>query len=176
MMKEFDAEAIVDEAMEEMDEEFEEIKTNILRTAGKMDSLRSKLPMDDEVEWKMMNDLEAVDFPASEIEIESIIETEVPIDVESLVVEETPAEEPVIEALPVEEVVEEVEAFTLEDLTAPDSIIPEAAPVEEISFEDFDIELPDLTEAAPEEVVEEPAEEVVEEISFEGLEELFKED
>jgi len=36
-----------------MEDEFEEIKINILRTAGKLDSLKSKLPSDDEAEWNM---------------------------------------------------------------------------------------------------------------------------
>lgn len=158
-----------------MESEFEEIKTNILRTAGKIDSLKSMLPNDEEVEWQMMNDLDAVGFPAEEIEIESIIETETPMDVETVIMEETAAAEE-IAAEPVA-VVEEVaeDAFTLEDLTAPEGFVPEAEPipVEEISFDDIEIELPDLIEAEPEVAAEA---ELVEEISFEGLEELFKED
>ncbi len=157
-----------------MEEEFEEIKTNILRTAGKIDSLKSKLPNDEEAEWKMMNDLEAVDFPAAEIEIESIVET--PATYEAVAVEEVVvapiAEEPVVEP-----VVEE-ETFTLEDLTAPEGFagIPDAEPVEEFSLEDIEIELPELEEVT-EAVEEAPVEELdLEEISFEGLEELFKEE
>ena len=168
-----------------MEEEFEEIKTNILRTAGKMDSLRSKLPMDDEVEWKMMNDLEAVDFPAAEIEIESIVET--PATYEAVAVEEVVAapiaEEPVLEEISLDDlIVEEApvaeETFTLEDLTAPEGFagIPDAEPVEEFSLEDIEIELPELEEVT-EAVEEAPVEELdLEEISFEGLEELFKEE
>lgn len=156
-----------------MEDEFEEIKTNILRTAGKMDSLKSKLPNDDEVEWKMMNDMQAVDFPVSEIEVENTIET--PATFEAVIEEpvvEAVVEEPIAEA-PAEVVLEEVPAenvFTLDDLTT-ESIIPEAEPipVEELSLEDIEIELPDLEEAAP-------AEEPIAEISFEGLEELFKEE
>ena len=153
-----------------MEEEFEEIKTNILRTAGKIDSLKSKLPNDEEAEWKMMNDLEAVDFPAAEIEIESIVET--PATYEAVAVEEV-----VVEPIAEEPVLEE-ETFTLEDLTAPEGFagIPDAEPVEEFSLEDIEIELPELEEA-PEAVEEAPVEEPdLEEISFEGLEELFKEE
>lgn len=164
-----------------MEEEFEEIKTNILRTAGKIDSLKSKLPNDEEAEWKMMNDLETVDFPAAEIEIESIVETPAAYDtavVEDVAVEPL-VEEPVVEIVeePVAEVAEET--FTLEDLVAPEGFagIPDAEPVEEFSLEDIEIELPELEEAV--ETVE-AAEEVpaleLEEISFEGLEELFKEE
>jgi len=157
-----------------MEEEFEEIKTNILRTAGKIDSLKSKLPNDEEAEWKMMNDLEAVDFPAAEIEIESIVET--PATYEAVAVEEVVAA-PIAEEPVVEPVVEE-ETFTLEDLTAPEGFagIPDAEPVEEFSLEDIEIELPELEEVA-EAVEEAPVEELdLEEISFEGLEELFKEE
>ena len=153
-----------------MEEEFEEIKTNILRTAGKIDSLKSKLPNDEEAEWKMMNDLEAVDFPAAEIEIESIVET--PATYEAVAVED------VVVAPIAEEPVVEEETFTLEDLTAPEGFagIPDAEPVEEFSLEDIEIELPELEEVA-EAVEEAPVEELdLEEISFEGLEELFKEE
>ena len=164
-----------------MEEEFEEIKTNILRTAGKIDSLKSKLPNDEEAEWKMMNDLEAVDFPAAEIEIESIVETPAAYDtavVEDVAVEPI-VEEPVVEIVeePVAEVAEET--FTLEDLVAPEGFagIPDTEPVEEFSLEDIEIELPELEEAVEtvEAVEEVPALEL-EEISFEGLEELFKEE
>ena len=153
-----------------MEEEFEEIKTNILRTAGKIDSLKSKLPNDEEAEWKMMNDLEAVDFPAAEIEIESIVET--PATYEAVAVEE------VVAAPIAEESVVEEETFTLEDLTAPEGFagITDAEPVEEFSLEDIEIELPELEEVT-EAVEEAPVEELdLEEISFEGLEELFKEE
>ncbi|MBR6800102.1 MAG: hypothetical protein IKM63_08550 [Firmicutes bacterium] len=153
-----------------MEEEFEEIKTNILRTAGKIDSLKSKLPNDEEAEWKMMNDLEAVDFPAAEIEIESIVET--PATYEAVAVEE------VVAAPIAEKPVLEEETFTLEDLTAPEGFagIPDAEPVEEFSLEDIEIELPELEEVT-EAVEEAPVEELdLEEISFEGLEELFKEE
>jgi len=183
-----------------MDEEFEEIKTNILRTAGKIDSLRSKIPNDDEVEWKMMDELAAVDFPVSEIEIDSIIETPAAYDtiavegvaveepvveeivVEEPVVEEIIIEEPVVEVSPAEEPAEaETEAFTLEDLTSLEGFadIPDAEPVpiEELSFDDIEIELPELEAAVEEAPVEEAAEiEELAEISFEGLEELFKEE
>ena len=162
-----------------MEEEFEEIKTNILRTAGKIDSLKSMLPNDEEVEWKMMNDLDAVDFPAAEIEIENMVETPMTYEV---IESEVPAiADDVAEEAVIEEVIEEIkeepveEALTLEDLTGPDSIFPEADPVEELSLEDIEIELPDLLEEV-EVIEEEPDAEPVTEISFEGLEELFKED
>lgn len=164
-----------------MEGEFEEIKTNILRTAGKMDSLRSKLPKDDEVEWKIMNDLSAVDFPSSEIEVESAIET--PAAIEAVIEEEQAPEAhaEVHEEVHTEASVEAPaeDAFTLEDLTASESPIPEAEPlpVEELSLEDIEIDLPELTEEEAEAKPENKTDEApVAEISFEGLEELFKED
>lgn len=176
-----------------MEEEFEEIKTNILRTAGKIDSLKSKLPNDEEAEWKMMNDLEAVDFPAAEIEIESIVETPATYEAVALedmvaepIAEEFDAAEPVAEEIAFDDITDDItveeaapaeEAFTLEDLTAPEGFagIPDAEPVEEFSLEDIEIELPELEEVKEEAA---PVEELgdLEEISFEGLEELFKEE
>ena len=142
-----------------MEEEFEEIKTNILRTAGKIDSLKSKFPKEEDPEWQMASEMAAVDFPTAEIEVDSVIETvETPIELEATI--ETAAE-----------------TFTLDDLT--ESFVPDAepVPVEELSLEDIEIELPDFGEAAPQEApAAEAVEEPVAEISFEGLEELFKED
>lgn len=57
-----------------MEGEFEELKTNILRTAARIDSLKSKLPDDDEVSWEVVNDIDAVDFPAAEVAVEQTIE------------------------------------------------------------------------------------------------------
>lgn len=183
-----------------MEEEFEEIKTNILRTAGKIDSLKSKLPNDEDAEWNMLNDLDTVAFPAAEIEIDSAIDTpaafdavidmqEIPAvpEAEEIPVEEFAPAEPVFaEAAPAEETFAEPapaeEAFTLEDLTGPEIILPDAepAPIEELSLEDIEIDLPDLTEVPEAAPAEAFAEEIpappAEEISFEGLEELFKED
>lgn len=166
-----------------MEEEFEEIKTNILRTAGKIDSLKSKLPNDDDITWNMMNDLDTVDFPTEEIQVE---DTYAPVQAE-----ETPAE-PVVafeaafetpDAVKVAEAVavaEEAQPFTLEDLTGTVDSVAEAPVqtegVEELAFEDLEIELPEVVNEAPAAAAEEPKEAPVEEISFEGLEDLFKED
>ena len=46
-----------------MEEEFNEIKTNILRTSGKIDSLKSKLPDDEAVSWDVIDAANVVDFP-----------------------------------------------------------------------------------------------------------------
>lgn len=164
-----------------MEAEFEEIKINILRTAGKLDSVKSKLQDDNEAEWNMMNDLDTVDFPVSEIEVEDTIAPETPAG-------ETPVSTPDIataadsepeSAPPVPEVVEEhvavaeaEQTLTLEDLTQPEESAPDT--VDEISFDDIEIELPDLPEEVTE--AESEAEAPAAEISFEGLEDLFKEE
>lgn len=132
-----------------MEEEFEEIKTNILRTAGKIDSLKSKLPLDEEAEWNMMNDLDGVGFPVSDVEIDSVLDTPIAVDnvdielpVEPIIevaeeptsgipVTEIPAEQ-LPEEIQMDEIVEETipslenkdEVFTLEDLTASISELP----------------------------------------------------
>ena len=178
-----------------MEEEFEEIKTNVLRTAGKLDSLKSKIGADDEPAWSMMEELDTVELPASDIQMEDIIEApvaeavevEVPAAAEEVEEIEIPAaeeaeeieisaedfamlEEMVAEAAAEEETEAESEALTLEDLVGP------IDPVEELSFDDIEIDLPELEEIPAEVPAEtaEPAE--IEEISFEGLEDLFKEE
>lgn len=182
-----------------MEEEFNEIKTNILRTAGKLDSLKSKLPEEESVNWDIIDNAGAVDFPAEEIQVEHTIEPaaatvnpelEIPEAVEIPAAPVAPAAEtPVVEEPAVEIPAAEapvVDTYdipadggttnvTLEELTAPDAYVPqEAAPAaDEISFDGINVDLPDLNtlESAP--VQEAQAED---EISFEGLEDLFKDE
>ncbi len=144
-----------------MEEEFEEIRINVLRIAGKIDSLKSKLPTDEEIQWNVMDEVNNVDFPAMEIEVESA-EPELHID-DVIQTEELPVAEPAVEE-PVEE------AFTLEDLIPSEEVVLS----DEISLEGIELELPELNE----EPAAEPAAEEgpVEEISFEGLEDLFKDE
>ena len=149
-----------------MEEEFMEIKTNILRTAGRLDSLKSKLPEDEEAQWNLRNDVDTVDFPASEIEVESIVDA--PVTPSAEIRQEpfvAPDLEPEIDLPPVQPAdpapMADAQELTLEDLTGPAGQAPE------INFDNIQVDLPDL---------EEPAAPSEEEISFEGLEELFKED
>lgn len=144
-----------------MEDEFNEIKTNILRTAGKLDSLKSKLPEEDSVNWDIIDNAGAVDFPAEEIQVDHTIEPAVEIPAADTY--DIPAGGKT--------------NVTLEELTASDAYAPqEAAPAPEaegFSFDDINVDLPDLNtlEAAP--VQEAQAED---EISFEGLEDLFKDE
>ncbi len=169
-----------------MEEEFDEIKTNILRTAGKLDSLKSKLPEEDSVNWDIVDDAGAVDFPAEEIQVDHTIEPAA--EVQTAPVTEFSAAEEVNMEMP------EADAYempaeggetnvTLEELTAPNAYaaqetVPEptlqAEPaIDEISFDDINIDLPDLSTLESGPVQEAQAED---EISFEGLEDLFKDE
>ncbi|MDO4485055.1 MAG: hypothetical protein Q4C46_00510 [Bacillota bacterium] len=187
-----------------MQEEFAEIKTNILRTSGKIDSLKSKLPDDEEeINWNVSNDVDTVNFPAEDIAVEepampSYVAESVfaAADTETQAVQENVSEAEVEVEIPAETVVTEAElppveseaGFTLEDLMADITAAePEAAPTMEIPAEEVQEQVPEVEEFTlddidielPELVVDEPAAEPVdevEEISFEGLEELFKED
>lgn len=162
-----------------MEEEFAEIKTNILRTAGKMDSLKSKLPDEEAISWDIADAANAVDFPVSEIEVDDVLE----VAPAEEIAPEKEAEEPAAEAAPEPVASEETSTYeeasaetgttvTLEDLIA-EPAAKETAPaneIPEINFDNIEVDLPDLKEESA------PADDSVDEISFEGLEDLFKED
>lgn len=178
-----------------MEAEFAEIKTNILRTSGKIDSLKSKLPDDDtDISWNVSNDVDTVNFPVEDIAVEDNLdipqftaESEfIPQDIELPEIEaedadvevEIPAETVVTEAtLPAEEPTAEL---TLEDLMAeipvaqPVEEVPEA--VEEFTLDDIEIDLPELDLGATMEVAPAEADNSNDEISFEGFEDLFKDE
>lgn len=165
-----------------MEDEFDEIKTNILRTAGQIDSLKSKLPDDDElINWDILDTAASVDFPAENVEIEKTYDIPEAADtaepeaaaaeaVEADVAEVTEAEETADVTEPEAQPEGQEGGLKLEDLVGPAADAGEKAEEEEksegIDLGDFDIELPDLEEAKPEEGGDD-------EISFEGLEELF---
>ena len=144
-----------------MEEEFAEIKTNIIRTAGRVDSLKSKLADDEEAAWNVAQDLDAVDIPMAEEGVEEItlpqIHTEQPAADE---IAEEPAEE-------------EFTELKLEDLVQTENT--DGKPVDdiqELKLDDIQVDMPELKEEPAEEAPKEEAGE----ISFEGLEDLFKED
>ena len=56
-----------------MESEFMEIKTNILRTAGKIDSIKSKLSAEEEIAWDVIDDNAGVDFPSEDLQVEENI-------------------------------------------------------------------------------------------------------
>lgn len=189
-----------------MEEEFAEIKTNILRTSGKIDSLKNKLPDGDEdINWNVSNDVDTVNFPAEEIMVE---ESMIPqYNAEPVAAVEVPAAEPIVAEegvdveLPVEPVVTEAAVepevagtsaeaeLTLDDIMAdiPEEMPGEGTPeqaesqeqVEEFSFDDIEIDLPELDLTPAEHTANETAQDDESDddvISFEGLEDLFKDE
>lgn len=187
-----------------MKEEFAEIKTNILRTAGKVDSLKSKLSDDEAVTWSVTEDLDAVDFPVAGDDVEEITLPEYTADDAADVQTEAAAAE-VLYAEPVEEVHNEPAApFVVDSPFTSEPVYeePVAAPVvetETVAEQTSELRLEDLIpEQDPIAAAENTAQgmdfntvnmgmpeagaaplpdgEDSGEISFEGLEELFGED
>ena len=187
-----------------MKEEFAEIKTNILRTAGKVDSLKSKLSDDEAVTWSVTEDLDAVDFPVAGDDVEEITLPEYTAD-DAVEVQTADAAPEVLYAEPAEEVHTEPAAPFVVDspfTSEPAYEEPVAAPVvetETVAEQTSELRLEDLIpEQDPIAAAENTAQgmdfntvnmgmpeagaaplpdgEDSGEISFEGLEELFGED
>ncbi|NLD20005.1 MAG: hypothetical protein GX663_07135 [Clostridiales bacterium] len=156
-----------------MEEEFMEIKTNILRTAGKIDSLKSKLPEHNEINWEVADEARSVEFPGPELQVEETIEPVFFAGEPAAVAEPVIAPGPIPVAEPVFEAESAPTAFAgvaEETLEAPPH---EAFTLDDLTFGDITIDLPNLEEK-PEAAAADA--EAPGEISFDGLEELFKED
>lgn len=187
-----------------MKEEFAEIKTNILRTAGKVDSLKSKLSDDEAVTWSVTEDLDAVDFPVAGDDVEEITLPDYTA-ADAADVQTADAAPEVLYAEPVEEVHTEPAApFVVDSPFTSEPVYeePVAAPVVEtatVTEQTSELRLEDLIpEQDPIAAAENAAQgmdfntvnmgmpeagaaplpdgEDSGEISFEGLEELFGED
>lgn len=187
-----------------MKEEFAEIKTNILRTAGKVDSLKSKLSDDEAVTWSVTEDLDAVDFPVAGDDVEEITLPDYTAD-DAADAQTADAAPEVLYAEPVEEVHNEpAKPFVVDSPFTSEPVYeePVAAPVvetETVAEQTSELRLEDLIpEQDPIAAAENTAQgmdfntvnmgmpeaaaapaldgEDSGEISFEGLEELFGED
>lgn len=187
-----------------MKEEFAEIKTNILRTAGKVDSLKSKLSDDEAVTWSVTEDLDAVDFPVAGDDVEEITLPDYTA-ADAADAQTADAAPEVLYAEPVEEVHNEPAApFVVDSPFTSEPVYeePVAAPVvetETVAEQTSELRLEDLIpEQDPIAAAENTAQgmdfntvnmsmpeagaaplpdgEDSGEISFEGLEELFGED
>lgn len=171
-----------------MDQEFEEIKTNILRTAGKIDGLKSQIHEKDLTTiWNVQETPAAVNVPEPDIVVEeTVVETpaaefaapafdfsftaEPEAAPEPVAVEEPAPVEPVIpvEPAPVEQAEEEL---TFEDLVAKlqkeEFGEPEAAPEAPVP----EVEIPAVPEvevpAEPKEALADVADLAVEEFTIE---------
>lgn len=177
-----------------MESEFMEIKTNILRTAGKIDGLKSQLSEDDQINWNVIDDAGSVDFPSEDIYIENTL----PVNEEApaVAVSETEAADmpqDIAEASSVQDIelpVQTPQDGTVQDLQTEDAaglMFEEAAgeaekqeDVQEVTLEDLmsdiEIDLPDIQQPQSEQNPQEEQGGQADEISFEGLEDLFKED
>ena len=187
-----------------MKEEFAEIKTNILRTAGKVDSLKSKLSDDEAVTWSVTEDLDAVDFPVAGDDVEEITLPDYTA-ADAADAQTADAAPEVLYAEPVEEVhTEPAVPFVVDSPFTSEPVYeePVAAPVvetETVAEQTSELRLEDLIpEQDPIAAAENTAQgmdfntvnmgmpeaaaapaldgEDSGEISFEGLEELFGED
>ena len=135
-----------------MKEEFAEIKTNILRTAGKVDSLKSKLSDDEAVTWSVTENLDAVDFPVAGDDVEEVTLPEYIADdaVEVQTVQTADAAPEVLYAEPVEEVHTEPAApFVVDSPFTSEPVYeePVAAPVvetETVAEQTSELRLEDL--------------------------------
>lgn len=149
-----------------MEEEFAEIKTNILRTAGRIDSLKSKLADDEGISWTVDKTPGLVDFPVMDegVEETKLPEIELPeINLEDTVAAGTAAEPAAEAASAVSDAegtgaAEEAGGLTLEDLM-PEHVMPEVTgtadeaagadgqEAQELKLDDIEVELPDINEA-----------------------------
>ena len=143
--------------LEAMEKEFDEIKTNILRTAGKIDGLKAQMNEQEESpDWIVKDTIGRVDEPEADIAVEDAVEVDVPpvLEVEPVVAPEAeaPAESATDEA--------RVESFSFDDLVAKlqNDEFAADAPAQEAP-QAAEIDLPDM---ADEPAVEIPAAPVAE--------------
>ncbi len=139
-----------------MDGTFEEIKTNVLRTAGQIDNLKGQLTSEDlEINWNSLEEDVAIELPEGDVVLEDIID-------------DVPAAEVDVE-IPADEAVETLDVD--ESLFADADLVEEAAETAEVEVSDEAAEVVEEAAEEAEEAVEEaeaPAEEV-EEVSLESL-------
>ena len=151
--------------LDAMEKEFEEIKTNILRTAGKIDGLKAQLNEEEDApDWIVKETTGRVDEPEADIAIEEPVEVEVPSAAEVVApeVDDEKATEDVVEKLTFEDLVAKLQNEEFAGETA----APAAEPVVEIPAAEPVVEIP-----AAEPVVEMPAAEPqVDEIEFQEME------
>ena len=165
-----------------MDQEFDEIKMNILRTAGKIDGLRAQLEEPDQAAaWEVQDEPAPVDVPESNLVIEETAEApaEAPEELtfEELVAKlqaddlakaeetievEAPAEPPVVEPELPEAAANELETYEFNfepTFDAPAEPAVEVPEVEVPAVEVPEVELPEV-EIPAEVPVEAPVEEI----------------
>ncbi|MDD6539542.1 MAG: hypothetical protein PUF85_01985 [Firmicutes bacterium] len=76
-----------------IEEEFMDIKTNILRTAGKIDSVKAKLDDEGMFTWEVSEPLDDIAFPEPQVEVDNVLPVE-----DTIVDEAVPVDEVIIDA------------------------------------------------------------------------------
>ena len=152
-----------------IEEEFMDIKTNILRTAGKIDSVKAKLDDEGMFTWEVSEPLDDIAFPEPQVEVDNVLPVE-----DTIVDEAVPVDEVIIDA---PETVDEPsdaadeDAFDIADDNV-ETVESEPAEVpaedaEEDIFSDIEV-LPELDETPSDETPSED-EDTAEGISLEDI-------
>lgn len=152
-----------------IEEEFMDIKTNILRTAGKIDSVKAKLDDEGMFTWEVSEPLDDIAFPEPQVEVDNVLPVE-----DTIVDEAVPVDEVIIDA---PETVDEPSDAADEDVfdIADDNVetvesepaeVP-AEDAEEDIFSDIEV-LPELDETPSDETPSED-EDAAEGISLEDI-------
>lgn len=152
-----------------IEEEFMDIKTNILRTAGKIDSVKAKLDDEGMFTWEVSEPLDDIAFPEPQVEVDNVLPVE-----DTIVDEAVPVDEVIIDA---PETVDEPSDAADEDVfdIADDNVetvesepaeVP-AEDAEEDIFSDIEV-LPELDETPSDETPSED-EDTAEGISLEDI-------
>ena len=152
-----------------IEEEFMDIKTNILRTAGKIDSVKAKLDDEGIFTWEVSEPLDDIAFPEPQVEVDNVLPVE-----DTIVDEAVPVDEVIIDA---PETVDEPSDAADEDVLdiADDNVetvesepaeVP-AEDAEEDIFSDIEV-LPELDETPSDETPSED-EDTAEGISLEDI-------
>ena len=152
-----------------IEEEFMDIKTNILRTAGKIDSVKAKLDDEGIFTWEVSEPLDDIAFPEPQVEVDNVLPVE-----DTIVDEAVPVDEVIIDA---PETVDEPSDAADEDVfdIADDNVetvesepaeVP-AEDAEEDIFSDIEV-LPELDETPSDETPSED-EDTAEGISLEDI-------
>lgn len=141
--------------LEAMEKEFDEIKTNILRTAGKIDGLKAQMNEQEESpDWIVKDTIGRVDEPEADIAVEDAVEVDIPP-----VPEVEPVAAPEAEA-PAESATDEarVESFSFDDLVAKlqNDEFAADAPAQETP-QAAEIDLPDMADEPAIEIPAAPA-------------------
>ena len=148
-----------------IEEEFMDIKTNILRTAGKIDSVKAKLDDEGMFTWEVSEPLDDIAFPEPQVEVDNVLPVE-----DTIVDEAVPVDEVIMDA---PETVDEPSDAADEDVfdIADENVeIVESEPAEDAEEDIFsDIEvLPELDETPSDETPSED-EDTAEGISLEDI-------